>query len=199
MSKLEELKEAMSTCVMCGLCNGRTRVVFGEGKPKARVLFVGEAPGEDEDYTGKPFVGRAGQKLDSMMKYAGLSREEVYITNSVLCRPPNNRTPLAEELKACRWRLLEEIRLINPEVIVVLGKTALEQVMGHEIKGSLSSYFSEQLEPFSLEDGSIIDLLVTYHPSYHLRSPDQAYKVSLPHWTLLKTWVSSRRQELQGK
>lgn len=196
---LKELKEAMSTCVMCGLCEDRTQVVFGEGPPTARVMFVGEAPGEDEDYIGKPFVGKAGQKLDKMIQYAGLDRDEVYITNSVLCRPPNNRTPNEQELDACHWRLMEEINLINPEIVVVLGKTAYEQLLGTKLKSSLSSHFSNDFKDVTLEDGSAIDVLVTFHPSYHLRSPDIAYKVSLPHWTLLKTWVASKRLELQGK
>lgn len=197
MNKLQELHEAMSTCVICDLCNTRTQVVNGHGPHNAHVMLIGEAPGADEDYAGEPFVGRAGQKLDNMLKYTGLSRDDVYITNSILCRPPNNRNPNQDELRACRWRLLEEIKLVNPEIIIVLGKIALEQLMGEQIKASLATFFSNDLQPFLLDDESYVDMIVTYHPSYHLRSPDRAYKMTLPHWTALKNWYENNTQRSQ--
>jgi DNA polymerase len=161
-------------------------------------MIVGEAPSEEEDIAGNPFIGDAGAKLDSILNYVGVSREEIYITNSVLCRPPNNRSPRPEELFACRSRLFEQIELIRPPVIVLLGKIATQQVLmdGKPFKGALSQYFSDKTQ-----DGWIkinignheSKVLVTYHPSYHLRSPDRAYKTTLPHWTQLKEWVDGQK------
>lgn len=191
MSKLDELKIAMDSCVACGLCDTRTQVVFGEGHQSPRIMLIGEGPGADEDYIGKPFVGRCGKKLDDILSYVGVTRDDIYITNAVLCRPPNNRNPNRDELQACRWRLLEQIRILNPELIIVLGKIAYEQLSGFPIKGALSAHFRDEFMEFELDD-YVINLMVTYHPSYHLRSPDRAYKVTLPHWTMVKQWMTER-------
>jgi DNA polymerase len=187
--KLQELERQMSTCKACDLCKGRNTVVFGEGSASPKVLLIGEAPGEDEDTNGKPFIGPAGQKLTKILTYAGMSRGDVYITNAVLCRPPNNRVPRQEELEACRWRLDLQIQLLKPKVIVVLGKTALQQLNGSAVKGNLNSHFGDWKTYKSGDHEAKV--MVTYHPSYHLRSPEHAYKVSLPHWTRLKEWLQT--------
>lgn len=189
INKLKELERQMSTCKACDLCKGRTTVVFGEGSHKPRIMLLGEAPGEEEDKTGRPFVGAAGQKLDKILSFAGVSRSDVYITNTILCRPPNNRVPRQEELEACRWRLDLQIQLLKPKLIVALGKTALQQLTGAPIKGNLNAHFGDWK---TYKSGTHeCKVVVTYHPSYHLRSPDHAYKVTLPHWTKVKEWLQT--------
>jgi DNA polymerase len=190
---IQELEKQMSVCQACDLHKCRKTVVFGEGSTSPKVMLVGEAPGEDEDTSGKPFVGLAGQKLTKILAFVELTRESTYITNAVLCRPPNNRVPRQEELEACRWRLDLQIQLLKPKVIVVLGKTALQQLNGSAVKGNLNSHFGDWKTYKSGEHEAKV--MVTYHPSYHLRSPEHAYKVSLPHWTRLKTWLQNEKME----
>lgn len=190
---MDKLKEKMLKCTDCDLCYTRTNVVFGDGVLNPMVLVLGEAPGEDEDLSGIPFVGKAGKKLDSIFNYVGLKRDrDLYITNSVLCRPPNNRKPTFEELAACRYRLEEQIKLLNPTYMILLGKTALEQLMNQPIKGTLSQFFPKNFGKeggdwltYKMEDRKI-KTMVTYHPSYLLRSPEQGYKTVLPHWQMVK-------------
>jgi len=194
--QLEALKEQMSSCGSCDLCKTRTKVVFGEGSHEPKIMIVGEAPGEEEDANGVPFIGKAGQKLDSILNYVGVKREEVYITNTVLCRPPNNRTPRKEETDACKWRLDLQIKLLKPKLIILLGRTALEQFCGQPIKGALSQFFFDKNGKKDgwlhyVVSGHESKVLVTYHPSYHLRSPEKAYRETLPHWTKVKQWISS--------
>ena len=110
----------MSSCNKCRLCEQRTHAVFGEGDVDAQLLFIGEGPGENEDLTGRPFIGRAGQKLDEMIAAMGLRREQVFIANVVKCRPPNNRAPVQDEIDACTPYLLKQIQTIRPRVIVTL-------------------------------------------------------------------------------
>jgi DNA polymerase len=196
MEKLDVLREQMINCGSCDLCHGRTNVVFGTGNETPQIMIIGEAPGEEEDLQGIPFVGRAGQKLDSILNYIGVNRQDVYITNAVLCRPPNNRNPRGEELSACKWRLDLQIRLLKPQLIIVLGRVAMQQLSGEPLKGALSQYFPENVKGEWLNysfDGHICKVLVTYHPSYHLRSPERAYKITLPHWTQVKKWVEHAR------
>lgn len=197
MNQLLALKEQMSTCGSCDLCHGRTQVVFGEGNTNPLVMIVGEAPGEQEDKTGKPFVGPAGDKLSSILKYLGVTRDDVYITNSVLCRPPTNRNPTQVELEACHWRLDLQIQLLKPKLIILLGRIALQQLTGKPVKGALNQYFFDKLTAH--EDGLMTykvgdheaKVIVTYHPSYHLRSPEIAYQATLPHWQKIKKWINS--------
>lgn len=197
IEQLEALKEQMSACQSCDLFRTRTKVVFGEGNPSAKIMLLGEAPGEDEDLQGVPFIGKAGKKLDSILSFLGVRREDIYIANSVLCRPPLNRNPTRQELDACKWRLDLQIKLIKPELIVVLGKIAYEQLSGSPLKGALSQVFPE-----NVKDGWInykvgdheCKVVVTYHPSYHLRSPDKAYNITLPHWIKVKEWISKNVQ-----
>ena len=199
MQGLDTLKKEMLDCASCDLCRERTQVVFGEGSANPLLMIVGEAPGEDEDTQGVPFVGKAGQKLDKILSYIGVSRDEIYITNSVLCRPPNNRNPRAEELDACKWRLDLQIQLLKPKLIVLLGKVATQQMQGNPIKGALSQFFPENLTQkdgwlhYKVGDHECL-VMITYHPSYHLRSPERAYRTTLPHWTKVKKWVESERQ-----
>src|ERR1700729_4515078 len=123
MTTLEELRITASNCIKCALSEGRTQVVFGVGAPDADLLFVGEGPGREEDLAGEPFVGRSGKLLDRLMwEEVGLTRAECYIANVVKCRPPQNRDPAPREIEACRPYLAEQIDLIDPRVIVTLGK-----------------------------------------------------------------------------
>ena len=126
---LPEIKEQVAQCRRCPLCDGRTQTVFGVGNPDARVLFIGEAPGKNEDLQGEPFVGAAGKYLNELLAIAGLSREEVYIANVLKCRPPGNRDPRPEEIETCVPFLREQTRTIDPEFIVTLGNFATKFVL----------------------------------------------------------------------
>jgi len=164
----EGLREAVRDCRVCGLCAQRKQAVLGVGDARAQWLFVGEGPGADEDEQGEPFVGQAGKLLDSMLAALGLRRgEAVYIANVVKCRPPGNRTPTPEEAKACAPFLDRQVELIQPKLIVALGKTAATRLMGSE--SSLSSLRGR------VHRYNGIPLVVTYHPAYLLRSlPEKA-------------------------
>lgn len=160
---LEAVREELGECTRCPLSRGRQRIVFGEGNPCADILFVGEAPGSEEDRTGRPFVGRAGQLLNDIIeKGMGLSRSEVYIGNVLKCRPPNNRTPQDEEVGACLPFLRKQISAIRPRVIVSLGRPAAQALLQtskpmHQLRGTWQAC-----------DG--IPLMPTYHPAYVLRN-----------------------------
>ena len=126
---LEELRAQVQACRGCPLAEGRTNVVFGDGNPEARVMFIGEAPGKNEDLQGVPFVGAAGKYLDELLGFAGLRREEVYIANILKCRPPSNRDPRPEEIQLCTPYLREQTRTVDPEIIVTLGNFAPKFVL----------------------------------------------------------------------
>ena len=126
---LAEIREEVSTCKACSLCEGRTNVVFGEGNPHARVMIIGEAPGKNEDLQGKPFVGAAGKFLDELLEVAGLKREVVFIANVLKCRPPSNRNPKPEEIEACATFLRQQTQTISPDVIVTLGNFATQFIL----------------------------------------------------------------------
>jgi len=161
---LEEIREEIGDCTRCQLHEGRTNLVFGDGNPKARLVFVGEGPGRDEDMQGKPFVGRSGKLLTKIIEAMGLTREDVYICNVVKCRPPNNRTPEPEEMSTCEQFLFKQIRFIKPEAIVCLGATAAKSIL--KTKASLGSLRGK----FHMYCGS--KLMVTYHPAALLRNPN---------------------------
>ncbi len=161
---LEEIREEIGDCTRCQLHEGRTNLVFGDGNPKARLMFVGEGPGRDEDIQGKPFVGRSGKLLTKIIEAMGLKREDVYIGNVVKCRPPNNRTPEQNEMDTCEQFLFKQIRFIKPEVIVCLGATAAKSIL--KTKASLGSLRGK----FHMYSGS--KLMVTYHPAALLRNPN---------------------------
>lgn len=130
MNKLEIIKQNVIECTKCELCETRTNSVPGKGNFQSDVIFVGEAPGRNEDKNGEPFVGAAGKKLSAALEGAGVSREEVYITNVVKCRPPNNRVPNTTERDTCKEYLKKEISIIKPKIICVLGNTAFNSVLG---------------------------------------------------------------------
>jgi len=163
---LEDIwREIGDDCTRCALCSGRTQVVNTHGNPKARLMFVGEAPGADEDAQGKPFVGRAGQLLTKMIEAMGLKREEVIIGNVNRCRPPGNRQPTLEEAAICRPFLFREIAAVRPEVIVVMGNTALRNLL--EVKAGISSVRGQ------FRDYQGIKVMPTFHPAYLLRDPSK--------------------------
>lgn len=161
----QALKERVMACRSCGLHETRTNPVFGVGSENARVMFIGEAPGADEDMQGEPFVGRAGKLLDEMLFAIGLKREQVFIANILKCRPPNNRDPHLDEVVCCEPYLRRQIDLIKPELIVALGRIAAHNLLKTDI--SLGRLRGE------LRTCPVIDVpvLVTYHPAYLLRSP----------------------------
>jgi uracil-DNA glycosylase family 4 len=158
-------------CTQCPLGNlGRTNVVFGEGNPDARLLFLGEGPGQDEDRQGLPFVGRSGKLLNKIFDLVGISREDIFITNIVKCRPPNNRKPLENEISTCTQLLLfKQLQIIKPQVICTLGSTALQGLTNNahvkitQMRG----------KPLSFERMEGIIIIPTYHPAYILRNPKE--------------------------
>lgn len=162
---LEQIWADIGDCTRCGLCAGRTQVVNTHGNSTARLMFVGEAPGADEDAQGKPFVGRAGQLLTKMIEAMGMKREDVIIGNVNRCRPPGNRQPTLEEAAICRPFLFREIAAVRPDVIVVMGNTALHNLL--EIKAGISSVRGQ------FRDFRGIKVMPTFHPAYLLRDPSK--------------------------
>ena len=160
---LAELGRVAAVCQNCRLAGTRTNVVYGVGNPSADLMFIGEAPGRDEDLKGEPFVGRAGQLLTDIIKAMLLSREQVYIANVIKCRPPENRNPEPDELDACRPYIRRQVELIQPRVIVTLGRVALAGLTGKVY--SITSVRGHWLE----YEG--VKLMPTYHPAYLLRTP----------------------------
>ena len=129
-STVKQIRDKVTTCKKCDLCKDRTNSVPGKGNIHSDVIFIGEAPGRNEDRKGEPFVGAAGKKLSEALEHAGVSRDEVYITNVVKCRPPNNRVPAIDEKQACAEYLDSEIKLINPKIICIMGNTAYNSLLG---------------------------------------------------------------------
>ena len=165
IAALEVIRADLGDCTRCPLHTGRHKIVFGDGNPAARIFFVGEGPGADEDEQGIPFVGKAGQLLNNMINAMGLKREEVYIANVVKCRPPGNRAPEPDEANTCTPFLFRQIITVRPEIIVALGATAATYLLGHKqplagLRGRLHSWRGTKL-------------VVTYHPAYLLRDPRQ--------------------------
>jgi DNA polymerase len=160
---LEAVEKAALSCEKCELAQGRNNVVFGVGNPNASLMFIGEAPGRDEDLQGIPFVGRAGQLLDKILAAAGIERDDVYIGNIIKCRPPNNRTPLTSEIDACMPYLAKQIEHIRPRIICTLGLPATQTLLG--IRGSMAS-----LRAKVYRHGDIL-IIPTYHPAAALRDP----------------------------
>jgi DNA polymerase len=181
---LEELLAAIGDCRRCKLCSGRTHLVFGVGNPKARLMFIGEGPGRDEDLQGEPFVGRAGQLLtDIITKGMGLKRQDVYIANVVKCRPPDNRNPEPDEVLSCEPFLKKQIELIRPEIIVALGKFAVQTLLQSKVpitrlRGNWHTYHGIKLMP-------------TFHPAYLLRNPADKKLV----WEDIKKVIKAMRGE----
>jgi DNA polymerase len=164
------LEAAVAGCRACGLCERRTNTVFGVGDRSAPVMFIGEGPGADEDRQGEPFVGRAGKLLNRMLAAAGFRREQVYIANIVKCRPPHNRDPSVDEAAACRAYLERQIALVEPKLIVCLGQVPASNLLStSESVGRLRGRLHQH-------EATGRPLIVTYHPSYYLRSPEQKAK-----------------------
>lgn len=168
---LAQLRVEVSSCTQCDLANTRIQTVFGEGAENADWLFVGEAPGQQEDRQGQPFVGRAGQLLTKMLSALDQSRQAVYIANALKCRPPNNRDPLPSELTACAPYLNAQIKLLKPKVMVALGRFSAQSLLNSsgplgKLRGKVYQYGDEK-----------IPLIVTYHPAYLLRNPADKVKV----------------------
>ena len=162
-SRLHAVRTAISDCTLCKLCQGRTNIVFGVGSPEARLMFVGEAPGRDEDLQGEPFVGEAGKLLTRMIGAMGLTRDGVYIANIIKCRPPRNRDPEPDEVAACEPFLKRQIDAIRPEVLVGLGRYAVQTLLRDpapisRLRGTWRTY-------------DRIPLMPTFHPAYLLRNP----------------------------
>ncbi|MBN2686424.1 MAG: hypothetical protein JXR40_14175 [Pontiellaceae bacterium] len=181
---LEQIAEHVLRCRNCPLCQERMHAVPGEGNGDAPdIMFVGEGPGADEDQQGRPFVGKAGQLLDKMIEAMGYKREQVFIANIVKCRPPNNRKPLPEEMELCMPYLRQQIRLIRPKVIVGLGGTAIEGLLGKKVgitrmRGIWQEYQGIRLMP-------------TFHPSYLLRDASKKKEA----WLDLKTVLAELGKE----
>ncbi len=170
-------RDQVRECRRCGLHETRTNTVFGVGSSEARLVFVGEGPGYDEDQQGIPFVGRAGQLLTRMIVAMGLKRADVYICNIVKCRPPQNRDPASDEIVSCSPYLFEQLRIIDPEVIIALGapaaKTLLNTTQGiGRLRGKFHDFHLRQADGTT----TIIPLMPTYHPAYLLRSPGEKGK-----------------------
>jgi len=175
--QLTTLAAEVAACTRCPLHTTRKNTVFGVGSADAQCMIIGEGPGAEEDASGEPFVGRAGRLLNEMLAAIGVTRESVYIANIVKCRPPGNRDPQAPEITACSRYLKAQIRLVAPKLIVTVGRVAAQQLLGStapigRMRGRLHELDEEQ-----------IPVVVTYHPAYLLRSPEQKVKV----WNDLKT------------
>ena len=184
---LKLIREEIGDCTRCKLCEGRNKIVFGDGDPNAKLMFVGEGPGADEDASGLPFVGRGGQLLNNMINAMGLKREEVYIANVVKCRPPANRTPEPDEAHTCSPFLFKQIDVVRPKVIVALGQTAV-------------TYLTGEKKPLSVWRGTVhplrgTKLIVTYHPAFLLRDPNQKKHA----WADLQIAMRELGLELPGR
>lgn len=162
--QLEQVALVTYDCIRCGLCESRTSVVFGDGSAEADIMLIGEGPGENEDKTGLPFVGQAGQLLSKMLEHCfGLTRDDVYIANIVKCRPPNNRDPEPFEIARCMPFLWQQIQIIQPKVIITLGRVATQSLL--EVEDRIGQLRGKRFEYES------IPVVPTWHPSYLLRRP----------------------------
>lgn len=164
-NSLEELRSHIMETDVCGLKNGSRNTVFSGGDPKSDIMIIGEAPGQEEDLLGEPFVGQSGKLLDNMLKSVGLSRKDVYITNIVFWRPPGNRTPSADEISVCMPYVHEHIKFIQPKVLLLLGGVSVRAILNttdpiSKLRGKKCKYKE-------------IDVIPTFHPAYLLRSPNQ--------------------------
>jgi DNA polymerase len=181
---LEELRERALICTRCGLAGTRTQVVFGVGDPRARLMFVGEAPGKNEDLQGEPFVGAAGKLLDTLLGEIGITRPQVYIANVLKCRPPGNRDPRPDEIDACKGYLREQIRLIEPEVVMTLGNFATKLLLNTEV-----GITRLRGRPHRWWLGAL--LVPTFHPAAALRSGDRVTDQMREDFALVRSILDS--------
>ena len=189
INQLEKLKTECFTCQRCELYKYRTNIVFAEGNPTSKIMLIGEAPGENEDLQGKPFVGRSGQLLDKILESVGLSRKtNVYICNTIKCRPPNNRNPLPVEKESCRNYLDKQIELINPKIILLCGAVAVASILPDnklgitKIHGNWFDYNGMLVMPI-------------YHPAYLLRNPSK--EVGSPKWQMYQDMKKIKAKYLE--
>lgn len=169
-SGLEEVRGRVAVCTLCELHKTRTNTVFGIGNERANAMFIGEAPGANEDLQGEPFVGKAGMLLNSMIQAIGLKRSDVYIANILKCRPPENRAPMPQEVKLCTPYLQQQITLIQPKILIAVGRIAAQFLLNtsepmSRLRGQVYQYGAQNTP-----------LLVTYHPAYLLRAPTEKTK-----------------------
>lgn len=177
-ASLAALRAEIGDCTRCKLHTGRTNLVFGTGDPEARLMFVGEGPGEDEDRKGLPFVGKAGQLLTRIIEAMGLTRDRVYIANIIKCRPPRNRNPEPDEIASCSPFIQRQIEIIRPRVICALGTFAAQTLLGTGQKISqLRGRFHDFHIPFSDGSPAGIEVMPTFHPAYLLRNPQDKKRV----------------------
>ena len=182
----EELEESIKGCNKCKLCSGRKNIVFGVGNKNAEIMFIGEGPGADEDIQGEPFVGKAGQLMDKAFEALEIKREEVYIANIVKCRPPQNRNPELDEAKACMDYLRNQVLLVKPKILVLLGSVALKNILGEEygITNSRGRWIEKKG----------IWYMPTFHPAALLR--DESKKIDF--WKDLKL-IKEKLKELSNE
>ena len=179
---LADIRKQVVACKLCDLHKTRNNIVFGVGNENAKIMFIGEAPGANEDLKGEPFVGRAGMLLNSMLRSIGLERTDVYIANILKCRPPGNRDPLPQEVKLCTPYLQQQIALIQPKILIAVGRIAAQFLLNtmesmSKLRGNTYQYGEQK-----------IPLIVTYHPAYLLRSPSEKRK-SYVDFLLIKKMV----------
>ena len=171
---LEEIEAVLGDCHLCQLYQSRHNIVFGVGNPRARVMFIGEAPGRNEDLQGEPFVGAAGEDLNGILSLAGLKREDVYIANVLKCRPPGNRNPAPAEVACCATYLRRQLLLVRPDVLLIMGRFAMQTLLGLGPDASIGSQRGRVHEVTIGDFGT--KAVVSYHPSYLLRAPDEKAK-----------------------
>ncbi len=164
ISPISNLQKEVSECTKCRLHKGRTNVVFGDGPDDADLMIIGEAPGEREDELGLPFVGAAGKELDNILNIAGINREDIYITNVVKCRPPENRNPKPDEIASCNGYLRAQLKIIDPKSIVLLGNVALYLVTGN--MGGITKFRGKKMNYLTYT------VIPSFHPSYVIRNPE---------------------------
>ena len=191
---LDTLKESVQDCQACNLHLCRERVTFGEGCVSSpKVMFISDAPSEGDEASNHLLTDEVGLKFNEMLAFLDLDRDQVYVTNAVLCRPPNDRQPHMEEISACRGRLIGEIRLVNPGLIVVLGRTAMKALLGYEFSGPLQQF---------MEDGTFLKIesgeqeylaAVVASPNYHIRNPRMARKLTGKMWQAIRKQVSEKK------
>lgn len=179
---IEEIKAEVEKCTKCGLCQTRTNTVFADGNPDADIMFIGEGPGADEDKTGIPFVGKAGQLMNQAFKGLGIKREEVYIANIVKCRPPGNRNPLKNEADSCLDYLRSQVLLVKPKIVVLLGNVALKNILGEQY--GITSCRGKWVEKKGIK------YMPTFHPAALLR--DESKKIDF--WNDLKLVIEEAKK-----
>ncbi len=186
LEKMKELEEKIRECRLCNLSENRTNAVPGSGNYKAKLMIIGEAPGRNEDLQGLPFVGQAGKLLEQMLNEINIKREDVFITNVVKCRPPENRDPTEEEINICKPYLFKQIELINPKVILLLGKYSLKTILNMNLK---ITYLKGRV--FIKNDKYIF---CTYHPAFVLRNYAKHIEEYKYHFSILKSILEKVNQ-----